>query len=234
LAKIFKSRAASMAAENQRLLTSHAAEVERWQTAKQEHEAAESRRRAFLEQAIISDPDAMEAHLGAKLNEIVWPRETIISFDVSPQGRALWIDVDLPEIEHMPHQEASVPSRGLKLTVKEMKPAQMQRLYMRHVHGVGFRIIGESFAALPSIQLIVLSAFSQRPSRATGNVENEYLYSVKVTRQEWEGLNFENLAAIDIVECLAGFDLRRKMTKNGSFTSIEPFEVHMHGVAEAH
>lgn len=103
----------------------------------------------------------------------------------------------------MPNKNAVVPARGYKLSVKEMSAAQVQRLYMRHVHGIGFRVIGETFAALPNAQEVVLSGFSQRPDRTTGQITDEYLYSVRVKRASWSLIRFDNLENLDVVDSLS-------------------------------
>lgn len=93
---------------------------------------------------------------------------------------------------------------------------------MKHIHGIGFRIIGEIFSALPITQEVTLSAYSQRLNTSTANIKNEYLYSVQVTRNLWSGINFNNLESLDITEALAQFNIIRNMTKNGSFKPIKP------------
>jgi hypothetical protein len=57
----------------------------------------------------------------------------------------------------------------------------------------------------------------------TGYVEDEYLYSVKVERGKWQEINFSNLEAVDVAGCFEQFDLRRKATKSGILSPIEPF-----------
>jgi hypothetical protein len=94
---------------------------------------------------------------------------------------------------------------------------------MRHVHGIAFRIIGETLAALPSVQNVVMSGYSQRSNKVTGKIMDEYLYSVKVSREKWSQLYFRNLSAIDVTECLNQFELRREMSKSGRFSAVEPF-----------
>src|SRR3546814_16250109 len=93
---------------------------------------------------------------------------------------------------------------------------------MAHVHGIGFRIVGESFAALPSAQRVTLSGFSQRNDPATGQVRDDYLYSVSVERHDWARIDLSALEMIDIVESLAPFELRRQMTTTGTFTPLPP------------
>lgn len=77
---------------------------------------------------------------------------------------------------------------------------------------------------MPTASQVIFSGYSQRVSRKTGYVEDEYLYSVRVTHEAWEHINFDNLEALDIVECFEQFELRRKVTKTGVISPIEPFE----------
>jgi hypothetical protein len=97
---------------------------------------------------------------------------------------------------------------------------------MLHIHAVLFRIIGEVFAALPRIQLVTASGFSQRPDRITGQVVDEYLLSVEVPRSRWLSLDFSDLSEIDVSASLGRFNLRRDMTSTGVFRPIEPFLSH--------
>ena len=69
---------------------------------------------------------------------------------------------------------ASVPARGLKLSVKELSAAKIKRLYADHVHGIVFRMVGEAFAALPAIQWASAAGYSQRRDPATANLRDEY------------------------------------------------------------
>ena len=125
----------------------------------------------------------------------------------------------------MPNKKAAVPSRGLRLSVKEMSAIQVQKLYMHHVHGIGFRIIGEVFAALPEARRVVLSGYTQRRDKGTGQLTDEYLYSVSVLRSVWNAIDFSEagLMGLDVIESLAQFNLRRTMSKTGVFKPIIPF-----------
>jgi hypothetical protein len=165
----------------------------------------------------------MERWLEANLQDIAWPRETIVALDIADHGRHILIDVDLPEIEDMPSKLAAVPARGLKLSVKEIPTVQVRRRYMAHVHAIAFRLIGETFAALPVVQRITLSGYTQRPEPATGHRRDDYLYSVRVNRDDWTHIDFDQLALVDVVEALERFELRRQMSKTGIFKPIEPY-----------
>lgn len=226
-AKFLASKRAKVEAENEQVMRLHRSHVADWERAVKEHQQAEDKRRKHIEELIYIDPDAMESHLEDILQDIAWPRETLVAAELLDGGRVVLIDVDLPELEDMPNKTAGVPSRGMKLSVKEISATQVQRLYMRHIHSIGFRIIGEAFAALPKTELVVLSGYSQRHDKATGNINDEYLYSVKVTREAWRIIQFSQngLKNLDVVESLSQFELRRTMSKTGVFKPITPFQI---------
>lgn len=137
------------------------------------------------------------------------------------------LDVDLPEIEDFPTTELRTCQRGIGVSVKELSDTAFRKLYMAHGHGMGFRLIGEGFACAPTVETVVLSAFTQVTDHATGRVGDrvgdKYLCSVKVTRQVWRHIHFGNLEAVDPVEALAAVELRRDVTKTGIFRAIEPW-----------
>ncbi|WP_224962549.1 DUF4236 domain-containing protein [Geomonas subterranea] len=224
-ASLFKSKREKIESENQARAKRYEEELVGWHQRKDAFEQELAAQRKFIEQDIYHSVPAMEAFLDSCLQGITWPRETILSTEILDGGSTVFIDVDLPEIEDMPRQTANVPQRGMKLMIKDMSQSHVQRLYMEHTHGVGFRIIGEVFSNLPNSKEVVLSAFTQRSDKATGKVQDDYLYSVRVSRDAWGQINFKKLPSIDVVEALAQFDLRRNMTKTGIFKAIEPFEV---------
>ena len=219
---LFKSTRVRIDADNARRLAQCEKSLREWQEAKAVFDETERARKVLLEERVLVDVGAMEEVLEGSLKSISWPRETAISTEINESGCVVLLDVDLPEIEDMPKTTASVPGRGYKLTVKEMSSSKLHKLYMQHVHGIGFRILGEVFAVLPSSQEVILSAFSQRSDRATGAVADEYLFSVRVKRGEWVTINFANLQDIDVITALERFELRRDMSKTGMFRPIEP------------
>jgi len=223
LDKLIKSRLTRIEAQNAAAQAHHLNELAEWQKARAAFDATESGRRELFELAVAGKPASMEAFFAEVLNDIVWPRETEVSFEVRDEGKELAFDVDLPELEDMPRKTASVPTRGFRLSVKDLSPTAVQKMYAQHVHSIGFRLLGEAFGMLPTVERVNLSGYSQRKNRATGHASDEYLFSVKVQRHQWESLNFEALDSIDVTEAFSRFELRRQMTKTGIFTAIEPF-----------
>lgn len=223
LDKLFASRRARIDKANAEAEATFSASMLIWNRGLREHEAREQARKVLLNEKVHTEVPAMELVLEESLMDIVWPRETSLESEIRDEGRVVMIDVDLPEIEELPRKTAAVPARGYKLSIKELPVTRHQQLYMRHVHGIGFRIIGEAFAMLPKADEVVLSGYSQRPDKATGEVQDQYLYSVRVRRHEWAGINFANLDDVDPAEALGRFDIRREITKTGLFKAIMPF-----------
>lgn len=223
LDKVFKKRRLRAEEQHRKIVDTFSADFGEWQAGREAFFHAADVRREFIEQRIYSDTKAMEAWLTEVLADIEWPRETDVSFEVFDGGSTVMLDVDLPEVEDMPTKVATVPARGLKLSVKEISATKVQKLYMEHVHAVIFRLIGEVFAALPTATTVVASGYSQRHSGATGRLQDEYLLSVMVPRVAWSHVDFDHLDQIDVTQALARFELRRTMSKTGVFKAIKPF-----------
>ena len=198
-------------------------EIRQWRERKSRFERQERERLRLFQEARFGSTTVMSDFFQYRIEELTWPRETLIDHQIEHGGKLMFVDVDLPEIEDMPRRQAAIPSRGLRLSIRTVSDTQNRRNYARHIHGVLFLIIGESFVSFPRMQRVVGSGFSQRINRATGVVADEYLVSVSVDRMHWSRIDFSALDRVDPVEALTRFDLRRRVTKTGRFTAIEPF-----------
>ncbi|MFO1496241.1 MAG: DUF4236 domain-containing protein [Lysobacterales bacterium] len=220
--RFFPGRPRRIAAENNTASVRFQDDLAAWTDAKAKFDREVAERKLFVEERIYTDVSAMERYLEERLAEVVWPRETTVAFEIPEDGRRVSLEVDLPELEDMPSKLAAVPAKGLKLSVKELSPSKVQKLYAEHVHGIVFRLVGEVFAALPAAHEVVAAGYSQRRNSATAQLNDEYLISVRVGRDEWQTIDFNHLHALDITDALSRFDLRRQMLKSGVLRSISP------------
>ncbi len=172
-----------------------------WQSAKARFEAAEQSRLEVRRQSLEGEPGAMAKVLESILAAIDWPLETAVDFVVADDGRGLALDVDLPEIEDLPHQRATAEALGLGIT--PLADDQRRRHYAAHVHGVLFRVMGEVFSALPTVDIVIASGYSQRLRQATGHIQDDYLLSAAMTRRAWSAINFKGLTQVDPAATLA-------------------------------
>jgi hypothetical protein len=72
------------------------------------------------------------------------------------------------------------------------------------------------------VDTVTASGYSQRANPKTGNVDDDYVLSVRVAREQWRGLNFGNLAAVDPVEALGSLGAVRNIQRSGKLLTIEP------------
>ena len=222
LAKIFPFIRKRIEAENAEKDAGYAKELAEWVEGLEKFKKEKDRFRHNFEVGRYEDVTVMEDFLEDVLQGIGWPRETIVDFDIQNEGTKVMVDLDLPEIEDLPDTTAEIAQSGLKINFKKRSATQVRKDYMVHVHGIGFRTIGTIFAALPKASEVVLSVYSQRNDASTGNISDEYLYSVRTKRNEWEKINFKGIERVDVVECLGQFEIVRSMTKTGVFKAIEP------------
>jgi hypothetical protein len=209
--------------ENAEALKKYRQVVEEWEKRKSSHEAEQKRIATLVRDANSGNRDAMENVLERRLQDINWPQETNISFEIPENAQAVSLDVDLPEIEAMPKEFHIVSRRDVRLDTKPFSEKAIRELYMNHVHAVGLRIIGEVFAGLKLCEHVTISGYSQRPDRSTGQTVDEYLYSARILRSQWLKFRFDDLSQVDPVAAFDKFETRRNLSKTGVFKPIEPF-----------
>ena len=192
-----------------------------WQHEANEHTVKLKSSQSNAQQQFLSDSAWFESVLSEVLSQTEWPRETLVTFEVKPEQSVVMLDADLPEIEDMPDKIYSVNARGTEITEKAMSQKAQRENYARHVHGCLMRLAGIAFYALP-FDTVIISGFTQRISKRTGYLEDEYIISCQCNRQVMENLNFMGIQNVDPVEALNSHTVIRKMSSTFIFQPIEP------------
>jgi len=104
---------------------------------------------------------------------------------------------------------------------RKKSQTKIRQEYARYAHSLGFRIVGEAFYNL-QCNVVSLSVYCMGINPVDGNPVREYLYSVRVTQNQWQQVNFNNIHVIDPIEVLGIFDMNRKMTKTCAFKAVVP------------
>jgi hypothetical protein len=195
---------------------------------REQREAHAQREQAMAEQfpaRIRQDVDLMASLLDTAICELSWPRETLVAYELADGGATVWLDVDLPEIEDIPQRLATLSANRRRLLIRSKSKTTLAREYAAHVHGIALRLAGTVFATVPSSTTAVVSGYSQRRDPATGTINDDYLLSVRFDRAGFERIDFGALETVDPVAAVDAFqNRRRRMTKAGRFSPIEPFE----------
>ena len=155
------------------------------------------------------------------IEEITLPVDFSVDIQYDDTNKTLCIDLDLPEIENMPDKKATELASG-KVKVKDKTQKELKKDYATCVTGMAFYLAGICFNISPKIRQITVSGYTQRTSKKTGNIDNDYVYSVIFYREKFSTLNVNSL---DPVEAITNFEHRLNVTATFEMKTIEPILV---------
>ena len=163
--------------------------------------------------------EIMEGALGKALDQMDWLCNAAPNFEVSADARQVFIDVDLPTIEDMPNCIKKIAETGETIENRPKKEEEIRQDYLAHIHGMLIWIAGFCFSFFPSVEKVLCSGYTQKESKQTNIVQDDYALSVWFERSKWESAKPEQVNPINYVE---KFQYRRNI-QNGLFEAIEPF-----------
>lgn len=196
--------------------------------AEAEHAQAAAAQRSILDQALAGDAATVERLVELWLANLELPFEASASFEIGAApghgttpgaATSIMVDLDLPEIEDIPDEEATVLATGM-LKVKNRTQTSARACYASCVFGLGMLVAANLFNLAPTVERILVSAYTQRRDRR-GEVVDDYIYSVRFSRPEFEGAD---LTAVDPEEFVMRFENRCLLSKTKVFKTIEPYE----------
>jgi hypothetical protein len=199
-------------------------QVAEWNRAWEAHQHEQTQLAQVFTERLTTDEGLVVEILTAELNDLDWPRETLVDFDIDLASQSVYLDVDLPEVEDIPARSAEFGARNRRLLIKDKSDRQRREEYARHIHGIVLRLAGVVLGLLPGIGRVVVSGYSQRLDSATGHINDDYLLSVAIDKARFAELNFEQPEQVDPIAALERFNLRREMTKTGIFRPVVPID----------
>jgi hypothetical protein len=168
--------------------------------------------------AAQGERDAMREHLIACLKDILWPLPAAVSFTLD-EASAVRLDVQLPPLPALPDREAAI-DYGNRVVVRRMSEVIHTKLHNRHALGLVLRLMGETFAALPTVQQVTVSARQQPPDRRPPR----YVATARSARPGWTTLYQRGAITNGEAEkTFAELESRVNLTGLGAFLPIEPF-----------
>lgn len=153
------------------------------------------------------------------LSEIQLPVDFSVDFDVFKNGKKVYLDIDLPEIEDFPQKKARILSTG-KISVKDKSQKDKNADYLRSVSGLSIYFASMVFSISPVIENTIVSGYTQRLNKASGNIEDEYVYSVNYDAKNFRNLNLKN---IEPELTIKSFESVMKINSKGELSTIKPF-----------
>lgn len=173
-----------------------------------------------LEAAIQGDACYIELAINNWFEECSLPVNISIQYDYLNDEGKLLIDLDLPEIEDMPNEKAEqLVSGNLKLKKKSQK--ELKEEYAKCVFGIAIFMACNMFNISPQIKTVIISAYTQRRNPTTGDIQDDYIYSIKYVRDKLEK---QNLFDIEPISYCMGFENRCNLSSTMIFKIIKPYE----------
>ena len=168
----------------------------------------------------LMNPDKkfIEERLEDLFSDIQLPADFSISFEVRSDGKDILLDIDLPEIEDFPNKKAQKLSSG-KISIKDKTQKELKEDYFTSIAGMSVYFASIAFTAAPIIEKVFVSGYTQRVNKATGNTEDEYIYSVIYDK---EGFSKLKMGSIDPKMTLQSFENRIEVTKTFDLKTIQP------------
>jgi hypothetical protein len=232
-AKVAAARAAYTAAvqaEDARRNSLEAEQDQRADEANAKHVAWEAAREAFIDAEFqrylnamtMADADYIGTLVSSVLSHVAWPCEMNLTVDISRTCTIVVLGIDLPDADAIPLETLVFLKSRQTAERRTLSSNAAQQRYLRFVHAILFRSIGETFATAKSIEKVFASAFSELRSHATGKLERECILSVCADRTRWSELSFDEIDAIDPVEALARFPHHRRSARGTSLAPVVP------------
>lgn len=168
--------------------------------------------------SIDGDEDIIESFVGTFMNNIELAYDASVNYEL--EDHILYVDLDLPEIENLKNEYPAIVKD--KLVFKKKTSKQLKEEYARLVMSLGVYLSANFFNLSPYIDQIVVSAFTTARDN-NGDLVDQYLYSVKYTRDIFMETDFEKLD--DLYNFILKFENRINMSSAYAFKPIKPYEM---------
>lgn len=204
--------------EYEELTQDYNARKREWDTEEQKKESLSYNLQRLRKQSAEGNLMAMEQFLENLIQQVDFPHP-IDDFSFEFEGsEGLWLDIDLPEIEMITDEVASINANG-SLSVKKKTQRQLKEEYSMVVASVANILVTHIFTLFPTVNAIVISGRTQRVNKQ-GVMSDDYIYSLHVTREVAAQLNYFNNSPISL---LAYYNPIMNLSKTNEWKVISPY-----------
>ena len=129
------------------------------------------------------------------------------------------IDLDLPEINDLPEEKAVELASG-EVKTKDKTQKELREEYRTCVCGLAVFFASHVFLVSPGIRTALVSGYTQRRDRSTGEMEDSYVYSICFEREAFESTACRRDDPYDFIE---QFRSRVNVLSTGEMKEIVPY-----------
>lgn len=164
--------------------------------------------KAYLEALVEMNPFEEIGHLGSSLHFTIHNPE-LVECRLTVKGR-----------QAIPAEVKLLTSSG-KVSVKAMPKARFHEIYQDYVCACVLRVAREVFALLP-VNVILITASADELDPRTGQIAEQPVLSVALSRTELSRLNFDQVDPSDAMENFVHRGDFKASRKSGAFEPISP------------
>ncbi len=173
----------------------------------------------FLQYLINGDDEEVSEVFDSWIESCELPVEININYDWNNPNKVMMLDVDLPEIEDISETKMIKTDAG-NLKEKKKTQAELRNEYAILVFGLAMFISSNVFNVSPAIEKVLISGYTQRRNK-DGEINDDYIYSIKFTRNMFEK---KNVALMDPRTFCMTAENRCNMTSTSLFKVIKPYD----------
>lgn len=172
--------------------------------------------KSILEDIYYGPEDYVNERFDEALSSMELPVEIAVNYEYNEEKGLMSIDLDLPEIEDMPREQADYDSKG-HLVVKYKTDKDNYSDYEQCIYGLAFYLAGLCFNFTTRINYIEISGFTQKTDIISGGTIDTYVYSVLFDRKNFRKLDFN---MIDPIRAFNSFPHIVNKESNGELLAI--------------
>ncbi len=176
-------------------------------------------RKKWFKSLIEGEGNAVAEAFDAWISSCELPVEININYDWDEENHIIMLDVDLPEIEDVPNTIMTKTDSG-NLKEKKKTQSDLKKEYSVLTFGLAVFLSANAFNISPAIEKVLISGYTQRRDN-DGNVNDDYIYSIKFYRSQFEGMDLKDIDPKDF--CMAT-ENRCNLSASSLFKTIKPYD----------
>lgn len=161
----------------------------------------------------------VEARIDAWLGELELPMEFDVQYEYRLENGSLMVDLDLPEVEDLPKDKAGTLASGA-VKPREKTLRELREEYRVCVLGLAVFLASHLFDLAGGVRAALISGYTQRRDRKTGEMKDCYVFSIAFERGKFES---DACRREDPVRFCDRFTSRINALSTGELKEIEPY-----------
>ena len=167
----------------------------------------------------IEAAEVVESRLDSWLEELELPMRFDAEYEYDANDGSVMLDVDFPEIEDVPEDKVVELASGA-IRAKDKTQKEIREEYRTCVLGLAVYLASHVFAVSEGISDVLVSGYTQRRDKKTGERMDCYICSIAFERSEFEN---DDCSREDPADFCDRFSSRINVLASGEMKQIVPY-----------